>query len=782
MFIEPACTHLKMAAYTPAGSRDVTPTSCVHCGKESNSPYLLPCLHVVCEQCVHSPQATEGDRIECTSCGDCSASGLKLSENAYSNCESPCTPFHCPSLAQSISASTREKYNMVCRGQIVLCSLKSCTSSQQEACYMCLDCKDFLCVGCYTIHQVMAQKFNSPHVVKPLKELAGMSLAEFHKIVSGDKVTPCTRHKDKEIKYFCTSCDALFCEVCTVEIQAEKDHLQFHQLKYLSEENTKHYVHSLKMAEAVIEDRVVKCRSVKHEANTLATALGTCTDQVLQEIDEQFKLLHWAVDVRKSEVVKSVRESLSSRTKVLQGVIDSLESEQGDLLRSQNLLGKLLSEGGISEVVSCAKAAALKQESLVSKPLKAPHTDLTSLGMKFEPCNSDSVLEAVKGFGVVVCGPDPTESSVSSLPRQVHIGDSVSLTAHICLTAIGDNGHPWKKGGDKVEAYLRPTPPGVGPSVKANVDDNKDGTYLISFSDVYCGLCTVSVSLNSTPVKGSPFDVEFRKSVICSLSRNPCKLSMVKNYLPFPHSPGGLHGIAVSTETGDIYVVDNGHHCIHIFDRNRKFIRSFGSHGNGHGQLRSPNGMTIDLHNQIYVANCDNDRIEVFKPDGTYVGRIGKTRLAHPTDVAIHDKCLYVADSGKHRIVKFTLQGKFVSSFGDQSGVPSLFQWPSGLVVSETGELFVTDCNQSRVVVINAEGKFLREFGRGVLRNPLDILLVENGSILVNDTGCNRIVVFDAISGEIQHTVPVSSPYGLAVDSQGDLLVTDFSNKRVAIF
>lgn len=70
-------------------------------------------------------------------------------------------------------------------------------------------------------------------------------------------------------------------------------------------------------------------------------------------------------------------------------------------------------------------------------------------------------------------------------------------------------------------------------------------------------------------------------------------------------------GIALD-QTGNIYVADKNNHRIQIFDQNGGFLDSFGNFGSNNGQFNNPRGIALDLTGNIYVVDTDNNRIQVF--------------------------------------------------------------------------------------------------------------------------------------------------------------------------
>ncbi|PYR71311.1 MAG: hypothetical protein DMF88_00095, partial [Acidobacteria bacterium] len=74
---------------------------------------------------------------------------------------------------------------------------------------------------------------------------------------------------------------------------------------------------------------------------------------------------------------------------------------------------------------------------------------------------------------------------------------------------------------------------------------------------------------------------------------------------------------------GNIYVADGlgNNNRIAKFDKNGKFVRSWGSTGTMNGQFRQPRSIAIDAQGLVYVADAGNRRIQVFDADGNFKTR-----------------------------------------------------------------------------------------------------------------------------------------------------------------
>ena len=217
-----------------------------------------------------------------------------------------------------------------------------------------------------------------------------------------------------------------------------------------------------------------------------------------------------------------------------------------------------------------------------------------------------------------------------------------------------------------------------------------------------------------------------------------------------------------------------------MFNVERKHVRTFGQCGMGERLLDRPRGMDISADGLLYVA-C-NHCVSVFREDGTFIRTVGQGKLQCPYDVLVHSSGLvYVADGGNHRIAVFSQEGELVRTFGLYGGRKREFQYPTGLATSPDGHhLYVSEQGNHQVQVFTLEGQFVREFGTGQFKRP-GLAVTSDGSVLVADRDNGHVAVFDK-KGELVHSFAVTTPVYLTVDSRGDLLVASYRKKCVYIF
>lgn len=120
--------------------------------------------------------------------------------------------------------------------------------------------------------------------------------------------------------------------------------------------------------------------------------------------------------------------------------------------------------------------------------------------------------------------------------------------------------------------------------------------------------------------------------------------------------PEANHGTAVDPATGNIYVVNPSADKIVVYDQAGVKQFEFGSRGNGDGQFQD--GVEgVFSNGLLYVSDEKQSRIQVFQPNGTFVGKWGSTYgtsaydfkgpVGMDVDAAGR---IYVADTGNDRV------------------------------------------------------------------------------------------------------------------------------------
>lgn len=165
------------------------------------------------------------------------------------------------------------------------------------------------------------------------------------------------------------------------------------------------------------------------------------------------------------------------------------------------------------------------------------------------------------------------------------------------------------------------------------------------------------------------------------------------------------------------------------------FERMWGSDGSGDGQFNAPSGIALGSDGNVYVADTNNSRIQVFEPNGQFVLKWTTNSSCYSVAVG-PDGNVYAGLSNSIRV--YTPQGTLVRQWGSSGTGPGQFNSAKGLVVSPNGDVFVADSGNYRIQVFRSNGAFVSQWGGngtapGQISFPSDVALGPDGKIFVAD-------------------------------------------------
>ena len=174
----------------------------------------------------------------------------------------------------------------------------------------------------------------------------------------------------------------------------------------------------------------------------------------------------------------------------------------------------------------------------------------------------------------------------------------------------------------------------------------------------------------------------------------------------------------IDKQTNEVYVADGyGNHRVIVYDADTgQYKRHWGAYGHKPDdtdlgkydpdappaqQFRNPvHCADMSVDRLVYVCDRVNDRIQVFKPDGTFIkeGFIAKRTLGSGSawDIAFskdaQQKYIYLADGENDRVhilLRDTLE--VLTTFGEGGRQPGEFYGPHSIATDSKGNIYVTE-------------------------------------------------------------------------------------------
>ena len=264
-----------------------------------------------------------------------------------------------------------------------------------------------------------------------------------------------------------------------------------------------------------------------------------------------------------------------------------------------------------------------------------------------------------------------------------------------------------------------------------------------------------------------------------------------KDFLQLPdgYMLGACSAVAVNSKD-EIFLFHRGKHPILCFDKDGKFLRSWGD-----DQIHTAHGLRVDKDDNVWVTDIGNHRVFKFDPQGKELLALGTgqpgtetDQFDKPTDVAFGPNGeFFVSDGyGNSRVLKFSPNGGFIKTWGTPGTRGGEFNLPHSIIVDAKNRVLVGDRENSRIQVFDLDGKPLAIW-RGYA--PYGLAFDPSGNLFVADGKANKVNLLDA-AGKVKKSWgrkgpkpgQFEMPHMLAFDSAGNLYVAEVNGQRLQKF
>lgn len=556
----------------------------------------------------------------------------------------------------------------------------------------------------------------------------------------------CIEH-EVQAKMFCFSCNQLVCSECVLYLH--KGHP---------------YERVATASQKCIETLKQRAESTRELREGIMFALSQ-VDRRREEIADLADDVNRSIKKTFEEMVKS----LQRRRDELQGDLATLTKHKLTRLEEQKRTLATAISGVDDLISSCQKAQLLPDVDVVTAYRKlvseaanqrdrcsnlcTEPSEAANMGVKLWSVDSfEEMVSSQTGmFLSDVYGPGLVRAEVGKRAAYFTIRPVIPLlqnpTITASLTSLSDN------------------------SVLSVTVVSKQGTavYEASYHPSVRGRHQLTVEVNGKPINGNPFPVfvtippsQLKKQerviagvggalhvtfngrqemVVTELGAN---VVTVRTKMGKKISQLGGHrlvrpwGVAVDEED-NVYVSEEGGHCISKFDAGGQHIKSSSE---PNLQLDGPRGVRV-VGDKVYVCDGNGKCVKVLNRDLELLKTLVDTEMM-PTDIAVSQgDLLFVTQSGSPAVEVFNLHtGAHKYSVGHAE-----MQQPSGLCFDHYQTLlYVADFISCAVFAFKLNGEFVSKFCKsgsaGDAAQLWGVALDEDGFVYICDAKNSRILVY----------------------------------------
>ena len=564
----------------------------------------------------------------------------------------------------------------------------------------------------------------------------------------------CIRHSSQELIYYCKDCDQLICRDCL--LIKHKDHK---------------IVESTDMgdtAREALKQSVSSCDGIIPPVNEAIAngekrlqQIATRKVQVSKQIKETFAELKAVLDKRCNDLIKDTEEIASNKTSSVEKQLDGFRKLVKQVSHGCRLASSVSKRTDPGEVVSVKK--------LITNQLDQCLVDYKKLTLEIKEnekmltrLNTTGIRKAISEFGGVFA----TDPAAYSIDSGLAIPLATVEKARYFKVALPDI--------DKSESYITASLikcDGSKEEGRVNiVKSNKTAT--VSCTPQSIGQYELSLTIRGHHIKGSPYHLSVKPSRDYTTLTNKRSFN-VGNY---------AYGVAVHTN-GEVFASSYNEGFVQVFSEDGTPVKRIGSKGNGNGEFQYPWGLLL-VGDRLYVSDNSLHRVQCFSvTTGQYIGQFGcngkeNGQFSNPYGMSTDGKGnILVADYSNNRVQVFKENGTFVQVIQCDGNA-------TDVAVDIEGKIHVTIRNQHHVQVFSPDGKtHLNSYSNpaGSFQNPQGIAIDDEGYIFVtarySSTFYLHVLNYDR--KQVNLLSGLNNAWGITLDKDGHIYVADTSNYRI---
>ena len=715
--------------------------TCAICHDHYTEPKVLPCCHYYCKQCLHQLTLRKG-ADKPFSCPEC-RKDTTLPEGGLNNLP---TAFFVNRMKEVHSKLELAHGKVEAKCEI-------CLEDKAEA--FCRQCAKFICADCAKSHRKMKTVFPG-HKVSTLEELREGGAQDI--VIQEPLFRSCDIH-EQPMNIYCYDCNSLICRDCTIKdhfghnydfVKAAAPKIKQKLLQQLDplRESCSNMLRAVDGVHTTISEVEDQGKSVTKQIETsleelykiidnckreLLTEVSTKVEQKCKHLSEQGKGLSIAcaavesvIDYTEHCVEHSADDQIMCmHTEIHSRINREIEEQRKDL--------EPVEEVDLGVEVNCAedlKQLCRTKAKITRLPIDAAKCTVTGEGLKSAEVNKPSQFEVLpllsngrptKQACVVAC-------SLKCLANDTIIQCQVELIEgnkyHIQYTPTIRGHHEQIVTVNGKEVAGSPFP--VFVSIHPTLLGKPVGVLAMN-QPLDVAVSTRSLGITQTSGNSAFFDFKIGQETRVNISKfgvstvygvamddtDDCVyisdgqntiIKLCPDFKLMEKFTGqeGAKYRCMAVVGDEVMVTERSKNVVMVYTKDLKYVRQFGSHGDGPGQFKAILGVCSSETGNIFVSCCARGCVHVFNHGGEFLHSFGQgegVKLSGPIGVGVFGQYVHVTEIKGHCVSVFTTEGVYVTSFGKRGSGEGDFNAPRGICVDKDGFVFVCDHNNHRVQV-----------------------------------------------------------------------------------
>ena len=388
-------TKVQLSILAEGVDRELT---CAICLNQYKDPKVLPCLHTYCKGCLEQliMAAAKPNKHQLT-CPQCK----EIHQVPPEGINSFKTYFIINNLLELLHIHKSSDEDLSSGATLCESGL-----DKNPAVARCLTCSEYLCKGCFAIHQQL--KLTRDHSMLTLEKIKHFDRSSGIKNVQRRQY--CEEHKSEDLKLFCTTCEKVICRDCALVKHREHDYAFITEACCDVQKTLESLLKAVKGKENEFQ---VNKKHIEDFQKASRDVLYSC----LKETNTACDQLVEAIEARRAFLVAKLHSIHEVMQVELKMKLNDVEHSLARLSDSIHFTEKLLSDNDDIEMMtigiqarSTLKGMSWNKESV--KPML--------LRVKFPP-------QTLKTFGKVLNTVQSNEIFIENIPQDVFINKEMQF-------------------------------------------------------------------------------------------------------------------------------------------------------------------------------------------------------------------------------------------------------------------------------------------------------------------------------------------------------------------